>query len=280
MGNNLLELEQARHFVRWVTREDLSPIDEPDCTRRSRPGGHPDYIFRDSEGREYVLELKRLLAPELRRLEQFAAKRICAVVQSSLPGTYILRIHLEDARGKGRIDPMVADSIAQEIAKLAQSGSLRQSHRLMAGVELTRVRDDGNRLVPWITTPELPFDLGASDPIARNLKNEFCDLVSEADTKFRGYSGVRVLLINTSQSGLDLKFHARRFKNGQGVVLTWVQDISSISTNIDSICLEPGIGVWEASGMQRVMAGHKYTESRAGYYLEVWHRPGIPTLLR
>ncbi len=280
MGKNLLELEQARHFVRWVTREDLSPIDEPDCTRPSRPGGHPDYIFRDSGGREYVLELTRLLVPELRKLEQFVMKRICTAVQSGLRGTYVLDIHLKDARGKGRIDPTVADSTVQEITELAQGGSLGQSHRLRTGLVLTRVRDDGNRLVPWITAPGLPVDLATGDPIAMNLENEFHSLVSEADRKFRNYSGARVLLLNTSQSGLDLKFHAQRFKDSQGVLLTWVQNMSLILTNVDSICLEPSIGVWEANGMQRVMAGHRYIESRAGYYLEVWHRPDIARLLR
>lgn len=157
MGKNLLELEQARHFARWVTREDLSPIDEPDCTHPSRPGGHPDYIFRDSGGREYILELTRLLAPELRELEQFTIDRICVAVQSGLPGTYILHIRLGDARGRGRIDRTVADSIVQEIIGLVKGGGLGQSHRLRTGFMLTRVRDDGNRLVPWITAPELPY---------------------------------------------------------------------------------------------------------------------------
>lgn len=279
MCKHSLELDQARHFVRWVTREELSPIDKPDCTRPSRPGGHPDYIFRDSEGRVYALELTRLLAPELRQLEQFVANRICRVVESHLPGTYILDIRLADSLGRERIAPLVADSTAQEIIGLVQRGSLGESYRLSTGFVLTKVIDGGNRLVPWITAPELPFDLAVNDPIAKELQREFHSLISEADSKFRDYGGARVLLVNTSQSGLVLEFHAQRFKGGQGVMFTWVENISLMSTNIDSICLEPGIKVWQAAGMDRVLAGHRYTESKAGYYVELWHRPGIPGLL-
>lgn len=275
-----LELEQARHFLRWVTKEELTPIDKPDYMRPSRPGGHPDYVFRDSGGQEYVLEVTRLLTPELRQLEQFVGNHICRAAESYLMGTYILRIRLADPRGKGRIDPTIARSTVQEIMKLVQDGNLQTTQVLSSGFTLIKVRDDGNRVVPWVTATELPFDLADDQPVAKDLEREFHRLILEADSKFRGYSGTRVLLINTSQSGLNLEFHAQRFRDSQGVMLTWVQNTPLVSTNIDSICLEPGVNVWEAGSNERVLAGHKYTESRAGYYVELWHRLSLPRLLQ
>lgn len=279
MCKSSLELDQARHFMRWVTGEDFSPVDKPDCTRAPRAGGHPDYIFRDSRGQEYALELTRLLTQELRKLEQFVENSISGAVQSSLPGTYILRIPLADPRGKGRIDPVVANSTVQELMGLLQSHNLKESQRLSTGFDLIRVRDDGNRLVPWVTAPKLPYDLAVDHAIAKELEGEFFGLISEADHKFKDYGGLRVLLVNISQSGLDLEFHAQRFRDSQGIMLTWAENVSRISTNVDSICLEPGVRVWEADG-DRVLAGHKYIESKAGYYVELWHRLGISRLLR
>lgn len=275
-----LELEQARHFLRWVTKEELAPIDKPDCTRPSRLGGHPDYIFRDSEGQEYVLEVTRLLTPELRQLEQFAANRICRAVERYLTGTYILHIGLADPRGKGKIGPTIARSIVQQIMKLVQDDNLQGTQALSTGFAISKVRDDGRRVVPWVTAPELPFDLATDQPVAKDLEGEFDRLLLEADSKFREYGGIRVLLVNASQSGLNLEFHAQRFRASQGVMLIWVQEASLVTTNIDSICLEPGVNVWEAGTGERVLAGHKYIESRAGYYVELWHRPGLPRLLR
>lgn len=272
-----LELDSARHLMRWITREDLAPIDRPDQSQRSRPGGHPDFVFEDSKKHRYVLELTRLLAPELRTLEDTVAAQVCAPVEHLFPGTYALHIKLTHPLGKGWIAPEVLKQTVQEITKILKSGTLRNTQELSTGFVLWKARDEGNRLVPWVTSPKLPFDLTDAHPVAKELRAVFERLVEEADLKFRGYDPYRLLLIATSQSGLDLEFHAGRFKDGKGILLTWMDALCERINNIDAIFLEPGVNVWSAGG--KVMAGHKYVESKAGHYLELWRRSGVPRLL-
>jgi len=272
-----LELDSARHLLRWITREDLTPIDKPDQSQLSRPGGRPDFVFEDSRKRKYVLELTRLLTPELRSLENTVAAKVCAPVEYLLPGTYGLHIQLNDPLGRGRIAPEVLKKTKQEIIKILKDGNLQKTQQLSEGFVLWRARDEGHRLVPWVTSPELPFDLSDTHPVAKELRVAFGKLMEEADLKFRGYNPFRLLLIATSQSGLDLEFHAGRFKDGKGVLLTWMDTLCERISNIDAIFLEPGINVRSAGG--KVIAGHKYVESKAGYYLELWRHSSVPRLL-
>jgi hypothetical protein len=263
--------------MRWITHEDLTPIDKPDQSQPSRPGGHPDFVFEDYRKRRYALELTRLLTPELRSLENTVVAQVCTHVGDLLSGTYGLHIHLTDPIGRGRIIPEVLKQTAQEIVKILKDGTLQNTQQLNAGFVLWKAKDEGNSLVPWVTSPELPFDLTDAHPVARKLRAAFEELVIEADLKFRGYDPYRLLLVATSQSGLDLEFHAGRFKDGKGILLTWMDALSERIGNIDAIFLEPGVNVWSAGG--KVMAGHKYVESKAGYYLELWRRSGVPRLL-
>jgi hypothetical protein len=225
----------------------------------------------------YVLELTRLSTPQLRSLEETVSSRICIPVGQSLHGTFALHIRLTDPLGRGRISPHVLNLTAQEITTLAKRGDLQDTQQLSAGFVLRKVRDDGNKLVPWITSPELPFDLTDAHPVAGALRTAFEDLVLEADRKFLGYKPYRILIIGTSQSGLNLEFHAGRYKDGQGILLTWIANLSLRLANTDAILLEPGINVWSTGG--KVMAGHKYVDSKAGHYPELWRRPGVPRLL-
>jgi hypothetical protein len=273
----LLELDSAKHFMQWMTHEDIFPTDKPDCSQLSRQGGHPDFVFEDSRNHRYTLELTRLLTPELRNLEKTVADKVCAPIEHPFPGTYALHVHLTDPLGRGWITTEVLKQTRQEIEKLLKSGALHNTQQLSAGFVLWKARDEGNRLVPWVTSPGLPFDLSDAHPVAEELRAAFEKLVEAADLKFRGYSPYRLLLIATSQSGLDLEFHARRFKDGKGILLTWMDALCQRIFNIDAIFLEPGINVRSAGG--KVMAGHKYVESKAGYYLELWRRSGIPRLV-
>jgi len=212
--------------MRWITREDLTPIDKPDQSQRPRLGGHPDFVFEDSKKHTYVLELTRLLTPELRNLENTVAAQICAPVEHLLPGIYGLHIHLTDPFGRGRISPEALRQTAQEIAGILKDGTLQSTQQLSTGFVLWKARDESNRFVPWVTSPELPFDLTDAHPIGKELRLAFEALVEEADFKFRGYAPYRLLLIATSQSGLDLEFHAGRFKDGKSIVLTWMDALS------------------------------------------------------
>ncbi len=272
-----LELDSAKHFMSWITREDLTPIDKPDQSQRSRPGGHPDFVFEDSRKRRYTLELTRLLNKKLRDLENTVASQVCSPVGHQLPGTYLLHVHLTNPLGRGRIAAEVLKQTADEITNIIKDGTLQNTQQLSTGLVLQKARDEGNRLVPWITSPELPFNLTDAHPVAKELRLAFEALVEEANLKFQGYDPYRLLLIATSQSGLDIVFHAGAFKDGKGILPTWMDALSKRISTIDAIFLEPGINVWSVGG--KVMAGHKYIESKAGYYPELWRRSGVPRLL-
>lgn len=264
-----LELDQAKRFMRLLVMEHLSPIDEPDCSQPSRPGGHPDFIFRDSKGHEYVLELTRLLPRELRELEKFVQDNICTPLDNEMPGTYVLEVPA-DPLGRGRVTPEVARRCLEEIHALAQNATLAQTQQLGAGFILSKVRDDGSKLVPWIAVQELAFDLAPDDPMAKGLAKEFEKVVCEANSKFSGYRGTRTLVISLSQSALDWEFHSRHFKDGKGIMLTWVESISYGLDNVDFIYLDPSVRVWR--GERRVLAGHKYVDARPGHYIPLWQR--------
>jgi hypothetical protein len=221
--------------------------------------------------------LTRLLTPELRNLESTVTLQVCAPVEHLIPGTYGLNIHLTDPLGRGKVPPGVLRQTADEILRIMQNSTLQDTQELSTGFTLWKARSEGSKIVPWITSPELPFDLTDDHPIAKELRRAFEKVIGEADLKFKGYNPYRLLLIGTSQSGLDLEFHAGRFKDGKGILLTWMDAFCHRIMNIDAIFLEPGINVWSAGG--KVMAGHKYVESKSGYYLELWHRNGVPLLL-
>ena len=125
-------------------------------------------------------------------------------------------------------------------------------------------------------------ELTIDNPLARELEKEFRHIIQSTDRKLEGYSGARILLLGLSQSGLDYEFHAKRFKDGQGIMLTWAENEGKMVRNLDYIFLEPGINVWSGSSDSlhvKVFAGHKYTNSKAGYYPQVWQRRGTPRLL-
>jgi len=272
-----LELESAQHLMQWISREYLSPVEKPDISQPSRPGGRPDFVFEDSRRRRFTIEVTRLLSPALRNLENAVAVHVCARVGHLLPGTYALHIPLADPLGRGRINQNSLRQTTREIENILQKGVLGDTNKLTNGLNIWKARDEGNKLVPWITSSELPFDLDDSHPVAAQLRVAFERLVTEAELKFRGYGPNRLLLIVTSQSGLDLEFHAGVFKDGKGILLHWTDTLSQRLANIDAIFLDPGINVRSAGG--KVMTGHKYTETSGSHYIELWRRPSIPRLL-
>ena len=276
-SESLLELDSAKSLMRWITREDLTPIEKPDCDQPSRPGGNPDFIFEDSKKHRYVIELTQLLTPSLRKLEYTVVQQVCAPVAHLVPGTYGLHIHLNDPLGRGKIAPKVLKKTAEEVLKILKNGTLQDIQQLSTGFSLWKARSEGNKIVPWITSPDLPFDLTDAHPAAKELRSSFETLIEEADSKFRGYDPYRLLLVATLQSGLDLEFHAGKFRDGKGILLTWIDALCQQILNIDAIFLEPGINVRSVGG--KVMAGHKYIERKSGHYRELWRRSGVPLLL-
>jgi len=280
-GDLDLELNQGTNFMHWITLGDFRLLERPDRECISRKGGHPDFRFEDKAGKEYVIEYTRLLQKTLRNLEYFAESHIASPLQGKLPGTYTLEI-MVDHIGRGWITVEAANLVVSEIMRLMQSDIQSKTGQLSSGFNLHKVSEDGSRLVPWLIGPTLPAELRLDDPLARELEKEFHDIVQSTDRKLDGYTGARILLLGLSQSGLDREFHAQRFINGQGVMLTWADNEGKAVKNLDYIYLEPGINVWSGSSDNlhvKVFAGHKYTESKAGYYPILWQRPGTPTLL-
>lgn len=280
MRRDRYELGRAKHFVRYLTRQELDPIDKPDAPgHRSRPQGDPDYVFKDRAGNQYVLELMRLLSPELRRLEEFVYDTICVPLENRLPGTYTLEIQI-DKLNLGVMAASDAQRILHKVLALVTASRLDETQALSNGYVLAKATEEGSRLVPWLTVPELPYNLKVHDRAAKKLQRQFDAIVHDADNKFSGFSGWRILLIDLSQSSLDWEFHAERFRDGKGVLLTWAEQIGGKLTNVDFIYLEPGLKVWQVSDMRRVLAGHKYVDSPAGFYLMVWRRPGVQGQVR
>jgi hypothetical protein len=135
----------------------------------------------------------------------------------------------------------------------------------------------GNRLVPWITSPLLPAELTIDQPEAKALRLEFEKIVIENDLKFQDfnpdYNPYRILIIDVGQSGLNLDYHAGRFKGGKGILLTWMDTLCERIKNINAIYLNPGIGVETID--RKIVAGHKYVDRKPGYYDKLWSRDGV-----
>lgn len=275
---NVLELKQANHFMRWVTRKSFKLLERPEVECPSRQGGHPDFRFGDNAGNECVLEITRLLNKKLKNLEKFIEGNIAMNVEGQLSGTYTLTIPVDEI-GRGWMNPEVAKKTATEILSLAQSGALCESQHLSTGFVISRVLEHGARLVPWLSAPSLPAKLALNDPRARELEKEFRKILESTDNKCEGYAGLRILLIGLSQSGLYWQFHAQRFKGSQGIMITWAENEGRTLVNLDYIYLEPGISVWQAD-QRKVFAGHRYTDAQAGHYILLWQRPGTPILTR
>lgn len=271
-----IELEWAKHFMYYITRQQLSPICKPDAEDRNRR--RPDYIFEDARGKKYILEVTRWLTPKLRRLEDVALRSIAAPLKGELQGTFTLEVPLDSFRG-GKIPKETAEVLVSEIQAIAIARPMTHRYPLSYGFILCKVRDDGSRLVPWITQEELPYDLDVNSEVAKILQGELESILHKKDGKFKGYSGNRVLLINISQCGLDIYYHASASKDGQGIVLRWLAALLKQPSNIDYIYLEPGVGVWQVANGKRVLTGHRHVNAHRGYYVEVWRRPGLPTLL-
>lgn len=273
-----IELECAKHFIWFITREELSPICKPDAiwmpTRK-----HPDYIFQNALGKIYILELTRWLTPELRRLEHLALKNIADPLKDNLQGECTLELPLDSFKD-GKIPKRTSEVLVSEIQAITIASPIAQQNQLSFGCTLCKVSENGARLIPWITQKKLPYDLDVDSKAAKTLQKELEKSLREAEGKFRGYSGYRVLLINISQCGLDIDYHAHAsvFKDGQGIILTWLNALSEQPSNIDYIYLEPGIHVRQNQKM--VFTGHKHVGAHRGYYVEVWRRTGLPRLPR
>jgi len=264
-----LELQMATHFMQWVTPYEPSHIVKLDVKSDRK---RPDFAFYYSSGQCYILELKRWLTKELRNIEDFLNKNVAEPLNGGLPDTFILRISLDEVPN-GTISKKQLTDIVSEIRQVIGSANQEQPYQLSLG-SLYRVSNGGHRLVAQITRPELLYPDEGMVKELRDLLNKY---VAETDVKFLGYSGTRVLLLDISQCGLDIDYHASYSKEGPGVIIRWVTEASKSSTNIDYICVWQSYPIWGATrgNMTRILTGHRHVDKPAPNYKEVWRRSGL-----
>ncbi len=271
-----LELEQAKHFMRWVTLREPSRIKRLD---KKKDRKRPEFAFYYASGQRYTLELTRWLTPELKELQNFLEENVAKPLGNNLHGTFALYISLEKLKGS-RIPKNDVNNLVSEIQQIGNSVMEGQRYPLSIDA-FSKVRDDGHRLVPVVSRPEPPVYLDENNQEVKILRKKLEDILLEADKKFRYYKGSRILVLDISQNGLDIDYHAGISKEGPGIVRKWLSKLLRPSTRIDYVCLDQGIRVWGAGsggGMNRMLTGHKYENKSSPSPKEVWRRRGLPPI--
>lgn len=265
-------------FMLCVAPAGYNLVDMPDCSHRGDGRKHPDLKYEDDAGNQVVMECTRLMPPDVRRLEASIKRNVVAHITRTVPGTYCLEC-VVDPIGRGCVSAAIAAQVVSEINGLVLSGVLGETHYLSGAFCFRNVVEDGNRIVPWLVADPLPLDLRLDDPMAIVLQGVFHRGVSEAEAKFEGYTGTRVLLFSTGQSGLDIDFHAERFRDGQGLMLTWAEIEMEGVKNIDYIYLDPESSLKSADTGMNVFTGHRYVDRPGAWFKKLWQRRGIDSLL-
>jgi hypothetical protein len=189
-------------------------------------------------------------------------------LEQELKGAFIWSLHIEQ-HTNGEITPEAAQIVVSEIRSLALRLAAFYAQSLSLGT-LTKISNSGNRLVVQVV---------AKNPrLMRSLKALLEAILSKAERKFYRYRGVRVLLLNVEQSGLDLDYHARQSKYSEGIIRHWIQERIEVSTRIDYICVAQGMRVWHGADT-RILTGHKYVDQPYPSYEEVWRRSGLPRIM-
>jgi hypothetical protein len=172
-----------------------------------------------------------------------------------------------------------ADNIKKQIISVAKSGLKTDAKDLEIGF-LSKIEEDGSRLVCVITYPELPAYLDESDPYVLSLKKKLQAIIDESQQKFFRYRGERVLLLDSSQNCLVTDLHAGFSSEGPGIVRRWLAEIVDPSGGIQHICLSPGTPVSFTNGeiFYRMLTGNRFTGKPGSLYEQVWHKPDIPPL--
>ncbi len=270
------ERATAEHFIRWLTRANPVSIQRLDIQRQTLAARKwPDFEVRDAEGQLYVLELTRLLPPEIRELERFLTTNVSSVVQSKYPRVsdeaYSLEVHFE-LLPQGRVSKTMAHQLVGKISEIVSAKPNMTNWELSPGFTLRHVADAKGGIRPWISMMPLPAIPPHNDPHVRLLRRTFEDVIVESDAKFDGLARERVLLMNIEQSCLDTEDACSHFKDGQGILLTWAEECLPQSSNIDAVYVEPGTQVWQGWDHHRVLAGHKYIGEPSGRYEMIWQR--------
>ena len=268
------ELEHAEHFIQWVTLSEPSRIVRLDW-RKDRK--RPDFAFYYPSGQRYTLELTSWLTPELKELQSFLQAEVSHPLGDCLLGTFALYIPFEKLLN-GRVTVKQAHSLIAEIKQIYNSHIEQRIYQLSIRT-LAKVRDDGHKLVPILTCPETVY-LDENSKTTKKLKSELSKILSEAKRKFHYYRGIRVLVLDISQNGLDIDYHACVSKEGPGIVCRWLSTMLNPSAGIHYVCLSQGMRVWGGGGFRRMLTGHVYEGKPMPNYKDIWHKPKLPHMLQ
>jgi len=255
----------------WVTNIRPSRCQRLD---REKNRNRPDYAFYFNHGLRYTIELERWLPRNVRQLENQAKQLVSGALGHKVKGTFIWTLPIEQFPN-GEIKPKIAEEVISEIRFLAPKLTSYNSESLAVG-KLTKTSGLGNRLVVQVVGIE-SVNIAKNPRLMRSLKVILKTMMEKAERKFYRYRGVRVLLLDVGQSGLDLDYHAKRSKYSEGIIRRWIRERIDTSTRIDYICIAQGMRVWYGADT-RVLTGHKYVDQPYPNYEEVWHRPGLPNI--
>ncbi|MDQ6883726.1 MAG: hypothetical protein M3077_05740 [Candidatus Dormibacteraeota bacterium] len=281
-----LEERQARGLLHALTGEDLAPVDKPDAAGMPwTPGKKPDFEFAPTAGMRCFVEVTRLLPPTLRQVEDFAKEHIGRPLAGVLPGSFFLWVYLDSLSRKG-IPPEHAQGIVRDIVLRVRHGKgvVPRSFEPVTGYRVERFDDSGSRLIPMVLAADLPYDLGAHDPRAIELRSLFVKTVLEASEKFRSRAGRHILLIDISQTGLDAEIHVMAPGMSPSLMTTWTDDLPAQASSVQEIYVEPGISVWVSSDPRanpftpqvKIRAGTRYSDEPRGFYLRLRPQPTRP----
>jgi hypothetical protein len=276
-SRSIVELSHASFLFSVLTGETPSTghkVDAPGT--RLPPGKHPDFLFEDTRGQKYVFEVTRLVTPELYRVEEFAWRHISSPLNEMLPGTYALWFSLDGTSRYG-IAPAAANGIVNDVRRRFQQGQLADRFRPAPGFLIEKLDSTGHSLRPMVLAKDLPYDLRADDPAAIALEGQFRRAIHEASSKFESYPGRSVLLLDISQSGLDIEFHAMSLGGESGLMAAWIARLRPELAKVPEIYLEPGVRAWTADEPpQRILAGTRYTDQQRGFYVRLRPPPVVP----
>lgn len=283
-----LEIEDrhARGLIFALTGENLAPVNKPDATGMPwTPGRKPDFEFTPRVGTTSFVEVTRLLPQRLRQVEEFAKERIGGPLKGVLPGSFFLWFSLDTLSKKGILAAHAEAIVSDIVARLRQcQGVLPQTFQPIAGYTVERFEESGSRLIPMVLAADLPHDLAAHDQRVIALRSLFMKTVLEASEKFRSCAGRCILLLDISQTGLDVEIHVMAPGGNPSLMTIWTDELPTAALSVQEIYVEPGINVWKPlepgtdpySPQVKIRAGTRYTDQARGFYVRLRPHPTRP----
>jgi hypothetical protein len=202
-----------------------------------------------------------------------------------LPGSFFLWFSLDSLSKKGILAANAEAIVGDIVARLRQcQGMLPQTFQPIAGYTVERFDESGSRLIPMVLAADLPHDLAAHDQRVMALRSLFVKTVLEASEKFQSCGGRTILLLDTSQTGLDVQLHVMAPGRSPSLMTIWTDDLRPTAASVQEIYVEPGMNVWKGleagtdpyAPQVKIRAGTRYTDQARGFYVRLRPHPTRP----